>query len=231
MALTQEEREERRRQNRRDEKNGKSRMAGDELLKSREEKEAYRQSLLTDEELRNERIQNVKFKGGLTALPEDYDPIKVVTALKGSWGQEDLARYNDLFGGGDEDKATSPGEPMDPNDPADGVITAPVNGDSGGDMIQNPPSIGGGLKDNSGFINNFQYKNDHNYSINATGGSSVDNSRDYSINQTNYGDSSRTFKYGGNDIGSGYDVDPQSPVRDSGLFMYDFMKRYNLKPM
>ena len=226
MALTQEEREERRRQNRRDERNGKSRMAGDELLKSREEKEAYRQSLLTDEELRNERIQNVKFTGGLTTLPDDYDPIKVVTALKGSWGQEDLARYNDLFGGGED--TTGPEEPTGPiNDPATGVPTAPV--DNGGDQIIKLPKnpIGGGI--GGGATQIVQNDNDVTNSFNNS--SNFSYTQDNSATQNVYGGSSRTFKYGGNDIGSGYDVDPQSPVKDSGLFMYDFMKRYNLKPM
>ena len=206
MALTQEEREERRRQNRRDEK---KRMAGDELLKGREEREAYRQSLLTDADLRNERIQNMKFHEGLEALPEDYDPIKVVTALKGSWGQDDLARYNDLFGGGGDPPADPPAE--DINEPAPGVPTAPV--DNGGDQVIKVPKnpIGGGLG-KGGVSQIVQNDNDVINSFNNSSGFTY--TQDNSVDQTVYGDSSRNFTYrhGGNNIASIYDVDPQSPV-------------------
>ena len=231
MALTQEEREERRRQNRRDERKGNgTRMAGDELLKGREEREAYRQSLLTDADLRNERIQNMKFHEGLEALPENYDPIKVVTALKGSWGQDDLARYNDLFGGGGDPPDTTPPEEVEEiNTPAPGVPTAPVD-NSGDQVIKLPKNpIGGGIG-KGGVSQIVQNDNDVINSFNNSSGFTY--TQDNSVDQTVYGDSSRNFTYrhGGNNIASIYDTDPQSPVTGD-MFMYDFMKRYNLKPM
>ena len=69
------------------------RMAGEELEKA-QLRRAKKESLQTDDEARAERLENIKFKDGLTSLPDDYDDLVVAKVLSGSWGKEDLDRYN-----------------------------------------------------------------------------------------------------------------------------------------
>jgi len=106
---------------------------------------------------------------------------------------------------------TTPPDPVDPepNDPAPGVPTAPVGGNQ---TINFPPPSGG--SPNPGFGGATQIVQNDNDVVNSFNNNSgtISYNQDNSVSQNVYGGSSRYFNYGGNDIASIYDQDPQSPV-------------------
>ena len=116
----------------------------------------------------------------------------------------------------------------EPNDPAPGVPTAPVTG--GTQEINFPAPVGG--RPNPGFGGATQIVQNDNDVVNSFNNNSgtISYNQDNSVSQNVYGGSSRYFNYGGNDIASIYDQDPQSPVGPDD-FLPDFMRRYGLKPM
>lgn len=193
----------------------KKRMAG-EALSGKEKREEYRASLLTNDDLRQERIEGINFHEGLEALPENYDDKKVVEALRGSWGKDDLARYKELMGGGSDPGVTD-------NGPTPGVTSAPT---------QTITTRGGGrgpsmnVQQDNDIINSFT--GNDNVVRNTQDNSVTQNNYDNSNNSRYYGGSERNFSYGGDNISNIYEADPQSPVRAND-FLGDFMRKYGMK--
>jgi len=191
-----------------DRNNKKNRMAG-EKLNGKKDREEYRDSLLTDEAARNERIKNMNFHEGLESLPENYDDINVVKALSGSWGEDDLRRYNKLMGGPEQEEVEVVND-----SPSPGVPSAPTG--NGGMNVRQDNDI----------VNSFE--GNRNKVVNNQDNSITYTNEDNSNNSRYYGGSERSFAYGGNNVDTPYDADPQSPVKAND-FLGDFMRKFGMK--
>ena len=166
----------------------KTRMAGDKLA-TRKKRQEYRDSLQNDDEARAARLDRITFNDGLEALPDDYDDKLVAQALRGGWGDEDLARYNELVngGGGNDDKDPEDTETPDPGTGGGGTNTGgggDINiGDSGPKF--GPITIAPSAGQPGGQVQAFQQDNSINQTIGA--GATVTNKNDYSVSQQSAG--------------------------------------------
>ena len=203
------------------------RMAGDKL-----KREEYRKRLLTDEDLRDKRISRITYNDGLEGLPEDYDEIALVKALRGGWGKDDLGRYNKIMG-------IKPKDPKDPKPPADppggGGNNGGINIDTGGDQnidkpkppaqppAERPPTpLYGGVT---------QEINQDNDIVNTITGNNntVNNTQDNSISQKVYGGSNRYFNYNSSPkmpVEPNPGTDSTMPTMNAKDFLKDFMKDF-----
>lgn len=111
-----------------------NRMAGEKKLSPEEQRAAYRARLQTDDAERAKRIERIEFHEGLDSLPENYDDKVVAKVLRGSWGKDDLKRYNHVM----RDGGISDDPKPDPKPAADPKPTIDVTGDVTGPVITKP---------------------------------------------------------------------------------------------
>ena len=196
-------------------------MAGEKKLSPEEQRAAYRARLQTDDEERAKRIARIEFHEGLDSLPDNYDDKVVAKVLRGSWGKDDLERYNHVMrdGGIGGDSKPDPKPEADPKPIGDvsGDVNVTVNPEpivrpiDGHDLPGRPVRPGkpvrgprgGGSGNNTSTITNIQDVIQGNHSGVVTTGHITGNSGTVSIsndnNSTNTVSGNKNYSWQGGD--------------------------------
>jgi hypothetical protein len=168
----------------------KKRMAGDKLSQAQRNAEA-REKFLEDDDARAERLEGIKYGDGITSI-DGLDEKKVSQAYQGgTFGKDDMRRYNQLMGNNNNDETGSDGDSRAPGSSSSGNATAGDNSIASPISQANPISIAG---------NSNQVNQDNSISQTQNYDYSVDNTKTLNDNSVrNYGADGGGGKYGGAD--------------------------------
>jgi len=142
---------------------------------------------MSESRMAGDKLKDIKFEDGLSSLPEGYDKGVANRVISGSWGEDDLKRYQHRMRAGEAGKHSyTPYKDSDSSDSSSSSSSSAGSNDSANfteDVIKDLPKIGIPMATaNSMQEQNIQQDNDITTNIDGNN-NTVNNNQDNSISQ------------------------------------------------